>query len=95
MPEDANLDAAETPPHLPVHWTAEARTQLTDIHDFIARRSPQYARRVVDRVTRRSQQIAEYPMAGVAVPEVAMPQLRQVMEGPYRMVYHFVRTESK
>jgi toxin ParE1/3/4 len=43
-------------------------TQLKDIHDYIARRSPQYARRVVDRVTRRSQQIARYPMAGIAVP---------------------------
>lgn len=90
MSDEPSGGVAHVPPHLPVYWTLEARTQLTDIHDYIARRAPQYARRVVDRVTRRSQQIAEYPMAGVVVPEVAMPQLRQVLEGPYRLVYHLL-----
>ena len=75
---------------LPVHWTATAREHLTDIHDYLARHSPQYARRVVDRITRRSQQLAQYPMAGSMVPELAMPQLRQVLEGPYWVVYHLL-----
>lgn len=73
---------------LPVHWTDEAQAQLDDIFQYIARRSPGYARRVVDRLTRRSEQIAEFPLAGRTVPEVALPQLREVLEGPYRLVYH-------
>jgi toxin ParE1/3/4 len=93
-PELPSAGAADLPAR-PVVWTTEAMTQLKDIHDYIARRSPQYARRVVDRVTRRSQQIARYPMAGVAVPEVAMPQLRQVVEGPYRMIYHLLPDRNR
>ena len=73
MPESLSVSGAGIVPR-PVYWTAEATAQLKDIHDYIARRSPHYARRVVDRLTRRSQQIDRYPMAGVAVPEVAMPQ---------------------
>ena len=75
-------------PPLPVVWTDEAKAQLDDIFQYVARRSPRYARRVVDRLTRRSERIADFPMAGRAVPEVALPQLREVVEGPYRLVYH-------
>jgi plasmid stabilization system protein ParE len=38
-------------------------------------------------LTRRAARIAAHPLAGRAVPEVALPQLREVMEGPYRLVY--------
>ena len=75
-------------PRLPVVWTDEAKAQLDDIYRYVARRSPGYARRVVDRLTRRSEQVAAFPLAGRTVPEVALPQLREVVEGPYRLVYH-------
>jgi addiction module RelE/StbE family toxin len=75
-------------PRLPVHWTDEAKAQLDDIYQYVARRSPAYARRVVDRLTRRSERIADFPLVGRAVPEVELPQLREVVEGPYRLVYH-------
>ena len=78
----------EAGPRLPVEWTDEAKAQLDDIYRHVARRAPGYARRVVDRLTRRSEGIADFPMAGRAVPEVALPQLREVIEGPYRLVYH-------
>ena len=41
---------------------------------------------VVDRLTRRSQQIAEFPLSGRVVPEFEVPQIRQVLEGPYRII---------
>jgi plasmid stabilization system protein ParE len=59
-----------------VHWTDTARDHLQAIHAYIARNSPQYALHVVDRLTRRSQQIAEFPLSG-----------RQVLEGPFRIIY--------
>jgi plasmid stabilization system protein ParE len=34
-----------------VNWAAAARAQLRDIHTFIARSSPQYAKKIVDRLT--------------------------------------------
>jgi len=43
---------------------------------------------VVDRLTRRSQQIAEFPLSGRVVPEFELPQIREVLEGPYRIIYY-------
>jgi toxin ParE1/3/4 len=71
-----------------VHWTASAIQQLRAIHDYIAQNSPDYAQRMVDRLTRRSEQIALFPMSGRTVPEYEAPQVREVIEGPYRIIYH-------
>jgi plasmid stabilization system protein ParE len=65
-----------------VFWTETALGQLTAIHEFIARDSVTYARRVVDRLTRRAEQIAAFPLSGRKVPEVSLPQIREVIEGP-------------
>ena len=43
---------------------------------------------MVDRLTRRSQQIAEFPLSGRVVPEFELPQIREVLEGPYRIIYY-------
>jgi plasmid stabilization system protein ParE len=53
-----------------VRWTETAVHHLTAIHDYIARDSPIYARRMVDRLTRRSVQIAEYPTSGESSPHI-------------------------
>jgi plasmid stabilization system protein ParE len=52
-------------------------------HILIAKDSPEYALRMVDRLTRRSQQIADFPLSGRKVPEYKMEQIREVIEGPY------------
>ena len=43
-----------------VHWTDLAVKHLADIHEYIARTSPTYALRIVDRLARRSQQIGSF-----------------------------------
>jgi len=42
---------------------------------------------VVDRITRRSEQIAEQPLSGRKVPEYAAEDIREVIEKPYRIIY--------
>jgi toxin ParE1/3/4 len=76
-----------------VNWTAAARAQLRDIHTFIARSSPQYATKIVDRLTRRSQQIATFPRSGRVVPEANDVNIREVIEGSYRIIYHLLDDE--
>ena len=76
-----------------VSWTAAARAQLLDIHTFIARSSPQYAKKIVDRLTRRSQQIATFPRSGRVVPEANDVNIREVLEGSYRIIYHLLDEE--
>jgi plasmid stabilization system protein ParE len=71
-----------------VCWTETAVAHLSAIHAFISRDSPGYAQRVIDRLTRRSEQIALFPLSGRAVPEAGLAQIREVMEGPYRIVYY-------
>ena len=71
-----------------VHWTDTAEAHLDAIYAYIAQDSPQYAMRMVDRLTRRSQQIADFPLSGRKVPEYEADQIREVIEGPYRIIYH-------
>ena len=71
-----------------VHWTDTAQGHLAAIHAYIVQDSAEYAKRVVDRLTRRSQQIAAFPLAGRRVPEYDMDQIREVIEGSYRIIYH-------
>jgi len=71
-----------------VYWTDTAQDHLAAIHAYIAKDSPEYAMRMVDRLTRRSQQIADFPFSGRVVPEFTVSQIREVLEGPYRVLYH-------
>jgi addiction module RelE/StbE family toxin len=71
-----------------VHWTDRAQDHLDAIHAYIAQDSPEYALRMVDRLTRRSQQIANAPLSGRRVPEYDLDQIREVIESPYRIIYH-------
>jgi len=71
-----------------VHWTDTAEGHLDAIYAYIALDSPEYAKRVIDRLTRRSQQIADFPLSGRRVPEYDADQIREVIEGPYRIIYH-------
>lgn len=71
-----------------VHWTDTAREHLDAIYAYIAKDSTEYALRMVDRLTRRSQQIADLPLSGRRVPEYDMAQIREVIEKPYRIIYY-------
>ena len=71
-----------------VHWTDAAEGHLDALYAYIAQDSPEYAKRMVDRLTQRSQQIAEFPFSGRRVPEYDIDQIREVIEGPYRIIYY-------
>lgn len=49
--------------------------------------SKTYALRIVDRVTKRSNQIGMFPLSGRQVPEYDVDQIREVFFGPYRILY--------
>ncbi|MGK2905808.1 MAG: type II toxin-antitoxin system RelE/ParE family toxin [Desulfuromonadales bacterium] len=71
-----------------VVWTATAQDHLDAIYAYIAQDSSQYALRNVDRLTRRSQQIADAPYSGRRVPEYDLEQIREMIEGAYRIIYY-------
>lgn len=71
-----------------VHWTDTAQDHLDAIYAYIAQDSPEYGLRMVDRLTQRSKQIADAPLSGRPVPEYDLNQIREVIERPYRIIYH-------
>ena len=71
-----------------VHWTDRAKRRLTLIHDYIAKDAPLVAPHVIERLVRRSMHIGKVPYAGREVPEYQREDVREVLERPYRILYH-------
>ncbi len=70
-----------------VNWTESALADLQAIVENIARHSPQYGRSMVARIFARTGQLGDFPRLGAEVPEYADESLRELLEGPYRIVY--------
>lgn len=70
-----------------VVWTETAIAHLVDIYEYIASDSDRYAVRMVDRITIRTQQLSKVPQSGEVVPEYGLATVRELIEGPYRIIY--------
>lgn len=70
-----------------VVWTDAATAQLELIHNYVAQTSSDYAQRIVDQLTNRSKQIANFPFSGRIVPEYELNEVRELIEGSYRIIY--------
>ncbi len=70
-----------------VHWTENAIGHLVNIYEYIAINSPTYGKRMVDRITRRSEQIVIHPISGRRVPEYEAEDIRELIETSYRIIY--------
>ena len=66
---------------------------LLAIHEYARQNSRIYADRLIDRLTRRSEQISRFPQSGRIVPEYRRTELREVIERPYRLIYR-IREEQ-
>ena len=70
-----------------VIWTEQALQDLTEIEGYIAQDDPAMAVVFVDKLIRRTDILFEQPNAGRVVPEVPGRELRELIEGHYRIVY--------
>jgi len=70
-----------------VCWTENAIDHLTNIYEYITFNSPTYGRRMIDKITRRTEQISEHALSGRKVPEYNAEDIREVIEKPYRIIY--------
>ncbi len=73
-----------------VFWTDRAKARLRMIHDYIAEDSLTTAQQVVDRILSRSQQLKDLPRSGRQVPEYNHPEVREILERPYRIIYFII-----
>lgn len=72
---------------LPVLWSATAADHLDAIVDYVAAVSPVYALRLAERFLAHAETIGTFPEAGRRVPEADDAMIREVFEGPYRVIY--------
>lgn len=71
----------------PVVWTEAARTDLREIHAYIARDSEAYAHRFIDRIKKAVENARLFPDAASIVPEHADGDLREIFVGNYRVIF--------
>ena len=67
-----------------------AKSHLRSIYDYISKDSPQNALLTIDRLTSRSMQIADFPKSGRKVQEYGDENIRELIEGNYRIIYHIL-----
>lgn len=70
-----------------VHWTVTAADQLQAIRDYLALSSPSYAQTLVVRIVARTVTLDGRSHFGAEVPEYGDPDVREVFEHPYRILY--------
>jgi plasmid stabilization system protein ParE len=70
-----------------VIWSEPAKTDLRSIHDFIARDSRHYAKKVTQDIREKADILDELPKLGKTVPEVRDDKVRELSLYSYRVIY--------
>jgi toxin ParE1/3/4 len=70
-----------------IRWTHEALNQLIEIEDYISKDSPVRAIQFVNQLIEHAESISDKPRMGRVVPELANPDIRELIFKKYRIVY--------
>src|SRR5262245_13115016 len=71
-------------------WTQQALERLTEIRQYLTENaSISTATKLIDRIISRAEGLLEFPYMGRIVPEFYLDDLREIIEGKYRIVYLF------
>ena len=70
-----------------VKWTQESLEQLLEIEDYISRDSQERAARFVDQLVEHAELLSDKPRMGRTVPEIANPDIGELIFKKYRIVY--------
>jgi len=68
-------------------WTETAQRDLQNIRRYIAADSPAAAKRWVEKLKDRAGKAFTAPLSGRKVPEFLRDDIRELIEGTYRIVY--------
>lgn len=75
----------------PVILTPQSQADLQEIVSYIARDSPERARRFGNVLIDKAMFIGTFPEMGQVVPEVRDPSVREIIHGSYRIIYELAR----
>ena len=68
-------------------WSPQSLRDLEAIRTYVAADSPLYADLLVRRLVAAVDRLRRFPESGRVVPERNTPEIREVIVGPYRIVY--------
>jgi addiction module RelE/StbE family toxin len=74
-------------------WTELSVFDLKDIFDYISKDSRRYAENQVRRIKAKTLILKTQPESGRIVPELGISEIRELIEGSYRIVYHILNKE--
>lgn len=74
-----------------ISWTKKSLKDLRAINDYISLDSTFYAARFISKLIQRVDQLIEFPESGRVVPEKNENEIRELIEGNYRIFYRLQR----
>ena len=72
-----------------IKWSPQAVRDVESIRDYIAQDSPRYAQLTIERIVASVERLQAFPQSGRVVPERGDPAIREVIVGPFRVVYRY------
>ena len=76
-----------------VVWTERARDALDDAITYVAKDSPQAARRLAERILDAAASLEHLSERGRIVPELKDPSVRELLVHPYRVIYEIHQSD--
>jgi len=70
-----------------IKWSHEALERLIEIEDYISQGSPARAIQFVEQLIEHAESLSDKPRLGRIVPELANPDMRELIFKKYRIVY--------
>lgn len=68
-------------------WTETAKEDFRAIKHYISKDNPAAAEKWIDRLRERARNALDAPYSGRKVPELSKDDIRELIEGNYRIVY--------
>jgi plasmid stabilization system protein ParE len=72
---------------LKITWSPLAVEQVRDIASYIALDKPSIAVQWVDKIFFSVERLAKFPDSGRIVPEINRNEIREIVQGNYRVIY--------
>ena len=77
-----------------IKWLKEAKADLKEIFVYISLDSKRYARLQVERIQQSTKILKLHPNIGKIVDEIDNPEIREIVEGNYRIIYRIVNKKD-
>jgi len=77
-----------------INWTFQAKDDLNAIAEYISKDSKRYAKLQVSRLKNRTRILKTQIRSGKIVPEINRENIRELIEGNYRVIYKIVEDDQ-